>query len=109
MKDDTVISTYTREQAVEDGVLCRVPSVIRTAHGITDDTCLSAGLWLLIQSDDPEIVRIRLNALLIAFRVACLGVNDTFLEFSTTIHLETVKVWAVLDGDGLTLMLPEDY
>lgn len=104
-----IISSYTREQAVDDGVLYRVPENVRLLHRIKDDTCLSAGLFNLLRDDDERMTRVRVSALLVTFILACRHLDDTFSEFPFLIMGNTVKVWAVLDGDGLTLMLPEDY
>jgi len=104
----TVISEYSLEQAIEDGVLVEVFSyntkdfverytngkpVVATAHlfNQVSDTNLT-DVW-------NKYVEWRLN------------VKDTLPEedqlFATTINGD--KVWVIEDGQAVTMMYPEDY
>lgn len=120
MKDDTIISTYTREQAVEDGVLFRLPTKIREEYGIKDDTCISSGLQAILTDESAagQSFYGRLHDLLSVFRNAVHSCDDDLCEFivafatkdehgnDTTVE---TKVWAIGDADGITIMVPDDY
>ena len=97
-KDAEVISTYTLEQAIEDGVLVRVGlcgkyPVIFTSNlfseGYEDKgkrmTLVNKGLEMLKVPDpeDTEYMRLRV--------------------------IEKDKIWVIADGQAITFMKPSDY
>jgi hypothetical protein len=97
---DNVISTYTQEQAIEDGILVRVgrltsgQRVVFTTNlfetGGYDDPAkriqlIERGI-ILLQQPDPE---------------------DT--DYMKLRVIEKDRIWVIADGNGLTFMRPEDY
>jgi len=111
--DDDVISRYTNQQAIEDGIkidlgphlfattnLCR--TLAPTDKVFTDDgTPMEWDAWEL--DGYVETILARYNA-------KDYGDGDDVDEYLAVYHnINGHTVWAILDGDGLTLLLPEDY
>jgi|SRR5579859_1518607 len=118
MNDEwTVISRYSREQAIRDGVLIdvtiqagetgiRVPTVI-TEH-------LNRVLTEIPATSQGQDWRGRLHDVLwmtfLKLKSMYEGKEDDFpAEMEVNLDGELQTLWAVLDGDGLTVMYPEDY
>lgn len=93
-----VIYTYTREQAIEDGILVPVgfigsQSVVITANlfkeGYEDEQkrkdLINRGLELLRQPDPEDTEDMKLRA------------------------IEKNKIWVIWNAEGFTYMKPEDY
>lgn len=118
MNDEwNVIHRYSREQAINDGVLIdvtiqagetgiRVPTVI-TEHlhsVLTEIPATSQGQdWRGRLHDVLWMTFLKLTSM-------CAAADDEFpVEVKVVIDGELQTLWADLDGDGLTIMYPEDY
>jgi hypothetical protein len=121
-----VISQYTAEQAVEDGMLVLVPGSVsrRVSNGVYgNDLCFGAAvlvtshLWDSYIYDDADTDTLNLANVEALLRSAFQSFKDgdpldlmrTDIRIASTDGEEVVTVWGVIDGAGLTLMLPEDY
>ena len=95
------IHVYTREQAIEDGVL--IPAgTVRLIDGTPVSICFTANLH-----SDYEDVESR--AALTRRGLAML--NDDAPEDTGCGRLRIIeegRIWIVWDGDGITFMRPED-
>lgn len=93
-----VISVYTQEEAIEDGVLvpvgrCGHYSVIFTSNLFHDGyedkeariTLIERGVKMLNDPDPEDTSDMRLRV------------------------IERDKIWVILDGNGITFMQPSDY
>jgi hypothetical protein len=110
--DDAVIFRYTNEQAIADGIKV----VLGDRLFATTNLAVT-----LAPSDDPDVVfdagvlRAKLARLLKCFNegvYADPSEADQYKEADASLALydvDGVRVWAILDGEGLTLLLPEDY
>jgi hypothetical protein len=117
MDDENIISRYTRENAIDDGVLVdvteqaketgiRVPTVI-TGH-------LHQALEEIPETSAGQDYRGRLHDVLwmtfLKLKVMQATRNDDFPALvDVIIDSQKQTLWAVVDGDGLTIMFPEDY
>ena len=130
MKDllGPVISSYSREQALDDGVLVAFPEMQEMAKeaGFTLPLALSTGAWNLVEAtgkakEHGECWKGRLWDVFTMLRYAIRGItnDESLAEFKVifTNHAgvkETKTLWAqVGPGDNrepvLTIMTPEDY
>ena len=95
---DEIISRYTQEQAIEDGILVKVGNcgklpVIFTTNLFYDGyeeqekriELVKKGLEMLKQPDKEDTNYMKLRV------------------------IEKDKIWVILDGDGITFLKPEDY
>jgi len=117
--DDCVISRYTREQAIEDGVLADVTQQARET-GIVLPTVVTDHLHQVLV-DIPETsggqdYRGRLHYVLWMTFLKLKGLQakplrpqDFPAEVKVIIDGKTHHLWIVVDGAGLTIMYPEDY
>ncbi len=117
--DDCVISRYTREQAIEDGVLADITQQARET-GIALPTAITDHLHQVLV-DIPETsvgqdYRGRLHDVLwMTFlklkrlQANRISAEDFPAEVEVIIDGSKHKLWIVVDGDGLTIMYPEDY
>jgi type I site-specific restriction endonuclease len=95
-----VVSTYTQDQAIEDGILVRVGQltsgqrVVFTHHlfdsggyEVTEKRVrlVDKGLSLLRQPDPEDTDYMKLRV------------------------IDKDRIWVIVDGNGLTFMRPEDY
>ena len=106
------IHAYTAEQAEEDGALVRVPaelsrSPIYLSRALFDKVKVPAGM------EGTQDLMGRMADVVNIARLAFSG-GDREDTMRTNIRVilrghGTVTVWGVMDGAGLTLMLPEDY
>lgn len=107
-----VVYTYTAEEAIEDGVLVEVPAATRERFAIRARTLVTANLWQLIEDPDEDVQDGNLSMLL-AEASRSFRAGDTSDMMRTDIRgtfvVPWVTVWGVIDGAGVTLMLPEDY
>jgi len=97
---DNVISTYTQDQAIEDGILVQVGKLTTGQSVIFTHNLFESGGY-----EDPE-KRIQL----INRGIALLKQLD--LEDTDTMKLRVIEknsIWVIADGNGLTFMRPEDY
>lgn len=118
-EDFTVISRYTRQQAIEDGVLVDVSTQARET-GILLPTVLTDHLQQVLE-DIPtkscgQDYRGRLHDVLWmtflklkSFGQKKLTEIDFPAEVQVIIDGQTQRLWMVVDGDGMTIMYPEDY
>ncbi|HWH58434.1 MAG TPA: DUF6573 family protein [Terriglobales bacterium] len=118
-EDFTVISRYTRQQAIEDGVLVDVSAQARET-GILLPTVLTDHLQHVLEEIPAEShgqdYRGRLHDVLWmtflklkSFGQKKLTEIDFPAEVQVIIDGRTQRLWVVVDGDGLTIMYPEDY
>lgn len=114
--DFTIISSYTNEQAIEDGIKVKI---LDGENGIPDvfatTNCLETVTPGVITDEGLNLAA--LAPFLPAFKLYQDGTyhDDTadhpeectgqFAVYSVNGH----TVWFMLDGDGMTLLLPEDY
>lgn len=107
-----VISHYGPEQAIEDGMLVEVPAHVRNCHAIHARTFITSNLWRLIEDENEHVQDGNLSMLLIeASRSFRSGDTSDMMrtDIRGTFVVPWVTVWGVIDGAGVTLMLPEDY
>jgi len=121
MNEDHInyIATYTREQAIEDGVLADVTEQARET-GIRLPTAITNHLHETLENIPATSVgqdyRGRLHDVLwmTFLKLRSLVAKDCGLEVfpaevDVLIDGKEQKLWIVIDGDGLTIMYPEDY
>ncbi len=126
-KDADVIYSYTREQAIEDGVLVATPEIQTMAKeaGFPLHTALSQTVWNLVEptgkaKEHGECWKGRLWDVLSMLRFAAIREPKTDLikyQVIFTDHAgrkKTHTLWAQIGpGDNgeatLTIMKPEDY
>lgn len=97
-KEPEVIYTYTREQAIDDGILVPVGKVGNQSVVITSNlfkesyedeekrkALVNRGLELLRQPDPEDTSYMKLRV------------------------IEKDKIWVIWNGEGFTFMKPEDY
>jgi hypothetical protein len=117
--DFALISTYTRQQAIDDGVLVDV-SVQARETGILLPTVLTAHLHQVLEEIPAESLgqdyRGRLHDVLWltfltlkSFGTKTISAVEFPVEMQVIIDGRTHQLWLVVDGDGLTIMYPEDY
>jgi len=97
---DNVISTYTQDQAIEDGILIKVGVLTSGQKVVFTTNLFESGGY-----DDP-VKRIQL----IERGIHCLRQPDP--EDTDHMKLRVIekdRIWVVADGNGLTFMRPEDY
>lgn len=112
-----VISRYSREQAIRDGVLIDV-TIQAGETGIRVPTVITEHLHRVLTeipaTSQGQDWRGRLHDVLwmtfLKLKLMYEGKEDDFLaEVKVILDGELQTLWAVLDGDGLTIMYPEDY
>ena len=100
-----IISTYTTEEAVEDGVLVPLGTVGRTPVYATRNCFDRAGL------DNPlQRKGVVLEAVDVLNRPD--PEDDGFRKLRVLhkgIAADYDCLWVILDGQGITIMFPEDY
>ena len=117
--EDYVISRYTREQAIEDGVLADVTAQARET-GIVLPTVLTDHLHQTLENiphaSAGQDYRGRLHDVLWmtflklkSMQARKMSAEDFPAEVEVIIDGALHKLWIVIDGDGLTIMYPEDY
>jgi hypothetical protein len=115
----TVISRYSREQAIDDGVLVDVSTPARET-GILLPTVITDHLHNVLEEIPAESAgqdyRGRLHDVLwmTFLKLKGLGARARSgaafpAEVKVIIDGKLHKLWIVVDGDGLTIMFPEDY
>jgi len=115
--DAEVISVYSAAQAVDDGFLVQVEGRISRSESNAvygNDLCfampvyITTNLFTRIEREDPTEQEVRTRLLLNAAFTDFKNGDPTDL-MRTSIDFEGERVWGVIDGAGLTVMLPEDY
>lgn len=112
MAEDDVVFRYTNEQAIADGIKVRLgPRLFATTN-----LCIT-----LAPSDDPDqpfdvaALAPQVERVLELFNAGTYAdppEADRYGEADRGLALydvDGIRVWAIEDGDGLTLLLPEDY
>ena len=96
------IHIYTRQQAIEDGVLMPVDMANMT-DGMSIGVCFTANLHGDYEDADSRRRLIRRGLALL---------NEPDPEDDEYRRLRVVeedRVWVIWDGDGITFLRPEDY
>jgi hypothetical protein len=118
-EDFTLIHSYSRQQAIEDGVLVDVSAEARET-GIRLPTVLTDHVHHVLERIPAESrgqdYRGRLHDVLwmTFLKLKSLGSKkvselESPLELEVIIDGEKHRLWIAVDGDGLTIMYPEDY
>jgi hypothetical protein len=117
MDDEDVISRYTRENAIDDGVLVDVTGQAKVT-GIRVPTVITSHLHQVLE-DIPESsagqdYRGRLHDVLwmtfLKLRAMQVNRSDDFPALvDVIIDSKKQTLWAIVDGGDLTIMFPEDY
>jgi hypothetical protein len=102
----TVIFTYTNDQAIDDGIKMQIgPNLYATTN-----------LFSQVQPDEDIVMFVlKVRALLedynagVYFHDGATDYPEESDRFFASYLLDGLKVWAILDADGLHLLLPEDY
>jgi hypothetical protein len=112
-----VISRYTRENAIADGVLVDVTEQAKET-GILLPTVVTDHLHHVLEEIPTQSVgqdwRGRLHDVLWMTFLKLKSMQrsqqaDFPAEVRVIVDGELQTLWAVIDGDGLTIMYPEDY
>src|SRR5215467_5319021 len=118
-EDFTLIACYSRQQAIEDGVLVDVTAQARET-GIRLPTVLTDHLHGILEKIPAESqgqdYRGRLHDVLwmTFLKLKSLGSKKVSeVEFPVEVEViidgEKHRLWIAVDGEGLTIMYPEDY
>lgn len=117
--NDQIISRYTRAQAIEDGVLVDVSQQAKET-GLLLPTVITDHLHNVLESIPKEsqgqdyhgrlhdvlwMAYLKLRAL----KSKGITESDFLVEFKVIIDRHTHSLWIDADGDGFTIMYPEDY
>ncbi|MFA5762392.1 MAG: hypothetical protein WC931_02245 [Bacilli bacterium] len=111
--DFEIISVYTREQAIDDGMLVETgTALIPTTKGIaTVSVCLTTNCFVSALLDDEarraQVMKRALAALLEHDHEDTPYMRLRVLNGNLPTGCPTL--WVILDHDGITVMLPEDY
>jgi hypothetical protein len=117
MDDEFIISRYSRANAIEDGVLIDITEQARET-GILLPTAITAHLHQTLEDIPAKSAgqdwRGRLHDVLwmtfLKLKSMQTRREEEFpVEVNVIIDGSMQKLWAVIDGDGLTIMYPEDY
>jgi hypothetical protein len=107
LDDADLVSVYTRQDAIADGVLVDATPEAR-AMGIALPAALTATAWAALGCDDTEALRLVLRAVTFGFVVEGRIARDVpRLDLVLRGPEGWVACWATVDadGDGLTVML----
>ncbi|MBI4231995.1 hypothetical protein HY605_02080, partial [Candidatus Peregrinibacteria bacterium] len=97
--DLPIIYAYTKEQAVEDGVLIPVGSIN------TQQILFTTGLYYDgFEGDELKIKEVVIKGLELLQKP---DLEDT--DYTKLRVIEKGKIWVVWNSDGYTFMKPEDY
>lgn len=118
-EDNQIISRYTRAQAIEDGVLADVTEQARET-GLLLPTVITDHLHHVLEDIPRESLgqdyRGRLHDVLWMAYVKLRGLKSRGIKetdfpaaFQVIIDRQTHSLWIDADGDGFTIMFPEDY
>jgi len=103
-KEWPIVSSYTRKQAIEDGLLVYVGDVVcQSGRKVT--VAFTRALFDDGGYEDKEKrVSLVKTAIEMLNKPDC---EDT--EYMRLRVVEKGKIWAIVDGDGITILRPEDY
>ena len=116
---DNIISCYTRQDAINDGMFVDVSEVAKEA-GVKIPVAITSNLYhsYINPSKMPtgQSKEGRLWDLLNVFAFTARNTQGSFMEFVVKFSNKNVKVWAVIEAQSPTdpspainIMLPEDY
>lgn len=120
MNDSNIVSVYTRQQAIEDGIFVDVTLTARS-WGFRIPVAITTNLFNThIKADTEDKTSTRLNAFLGVLRMKITESKQDDNMLCTKIAFynsdEMVDVWAVVEGQSpddpspaMNVMLPEDY
>ena len=123
LADFDIISVYTRQQAIEDGIFVDVTEVAKEA-GIKHPVAVTANLFHTHVNPDPmpqgQDLQVRLWDLLNMFAFCCKGMigklDGNMAVFPVSFSGTEVTIWAFIEpqsptdpSPAINLMLPEDY
>ena len=97
---DNVISSYTQEQAIEDGILVEVGKLTSDQKVVFTRNLFETGGY---EEEEPRIHLIERGINLLRKS----DPEDT--EYMKLRVIEKDRIWVIADGNGLTFMRPEDY
>jgi hypothetical protein len=106
-----VISSYTREQALDDGTLVDVSELAKEA-GFKIPVAITSNLYHILNKGDFTG---RLWDVLTMLRIKAVNSQDNFIKFIVKIGRKNETLWSIISGEGekgspvLTIMFPEDY
>lgn len=111
---DKIISVYTREQAIKDGILVDVSDTAEVKEaGFKIPVCVTAHLWEKITKLGEDNYKGRLWDVVFMAAVAFRKKKDDLVEFEVLFeedYPKSVKLWLVFNScEGFTIMYPEDY
>ena len=118
-EDNQIISRYTRAQAIEDGILVDVTEQARET-GLLLPTVITNHVHHTLEDIPKESLgqdyRGRLHDVLCMAYLKLRGLkskgikeHDFPAEFQVIIDARKHSLWIDADGDGFTIMYPEDY
>ena len=97
---DTVISVYTQDQAIQDGIHIEVGRLTTRQKIVFTRNLFETGGY---EDRDKRI-------LLVERSIALLRKSDPEdTDYMKLRVIEKDRIWVVADGNGLTFMRPEDY
>lgn len=108
------ISVYTREQAIEDGELVDVTEWASATSGFlggfTCPVAMTRSVFALCEPPKGSMqdLRGRAHDVLWMCRCAARGCRSDRLTFKVLMGRRYVTLRAVIDGDGVTIMRPEE-
>jgi hypothetical protein len=115
-----VISTYSRQQAIEDGVLIDIGPIVSKLLDVVvkpGGIAMAIGLYAFaIEGKDDEVAKYESVKFVIQQSLSYLrwqfwSGTDEKMEFCTvTVDANRdQKMWVCLNGEGVTLGAPEDW
>jgi len=120
-KSDEVIHSYTRQQAIEDGVLVDVTSTPEAKEaGFRASLCMTRGVYSLVEVpaglDGIQDLKGRLwDTLFVAATAFCASEDKYFVPFQVSYLVaperrEVKKLWLIFnEAEGFTILIPEEY
>lgn len=108
MEDWTIISAYTSDQAVEDGIKIKLaPGLYITTNALMQLSPVAAG------ADDDftrnVCVAEVLGDAMRRYDAGDYGEGEDVDQHFAVYTVNGMKVWFILDGEGMHILLPEDY
>ena len=116
-----IVYTYTRQQAIDDGMFVDVSETAKEA-GIKIPVAVTSNLWHthIVPNDEErqngQDEQGRLWDVLTMFVHAARRTKDNFVEFEVLFSGIKIKIWGVIEAQSPTdpspainLLLPEDY
>ena len=119
-KDDWVVFSYSRKQALEDGVLIEIENELVKNAGIKIPVAVTSALYegYLKSSLPGQDLKGRIFDMLILLNISARGVNTDTIYFDVLFQMEEdktepIKLKAVIGPDDdfsacLTVMMPEE-